>query len=107
MSVFLEPIVICMTITTNFHHIIYEVLTCCFFSGSTISFSHCVKKISICNRRTCGEKKSVLYFVCVLRYEIEEGLKRLREVKPAGETYMHEGIKQVSLPSQIKLITTQ
>lgn len=48
----------------------------------------------------------MLYFVCVVRYEIEEGLKNLREVKPAGETYMHEGIKQVSLPSQIKLITT-
>ncbi|XP_040898284.1 ANTXR cell adhesion molecule 2a [Toxotes jaculatrix] len=30
------------------------------------------------------------------RYEIEEGLKRLRAVKPAGETYMHEGIKEAS-----------
>ncbi|XP_071340067.1 anthrax toxin receptor 2 [Trachinotus anak] len=30
------------------------------------------------------------------RDEIEEGLKRLREVKPAGETYMHEGIKEAS-----------
>ncbi|XP_035514294.1 ANTXR cell adhesion molecule 2a [Morone saxatilis] len=34
------------------------------------------------------------------RDEIEEGLKRLRDVKPAGETYMHEGIKQASV--QIK-----
>lgn len=33
--------------------------------------------------------------VCVFRYEIEEGLRRLRDVKPAGETYMHEGIKEV------------
>ncbi|XP_059192419.1 ANTXR cell adhesion molecule 2a [Centropristis striata] len=30
------------------------------------------------------------------RYAIEEGLQRLREVKPAGETYMHEGIKAAS-----------
>ncbi|KAK5612575.1 hypothetical protein CRENBAI_011478 [Crenichthys baileyi] len=30
------------------------------------------------------------------RYEIEEGLRRLSDVKPAGETYMHEGIKQAS-----------
>uniref|UniRef100_A0A672Y4P3 Anthrax toxin receptor n=1 Tax=Sphaeramia orbicularis TaxID=375764 RepID=A0A672Y4P3_9TELE len=34
------------------------------------------------------------------RYEIEEGLKRLRDVKPAGETFMHEGLKQAS--AQIK-----
>ncbi|XP_064781460.1 anthrax toxin receptor 2-like [Oncorhynchus masou masou] len=34
------------------------------------------------------------------RYEIQEGLERLREVKPAGETYMHEGIKEANL--QIK-----
>uniref|UniRef100_A0A671XI69 ANTXR cell adhesion molecule 2a n=1 Tax=Sparus aurata TaxID=8175 RepID=A0A671XI69_SPAAU len=39
------------------------------------------------------------------RYEIEEGLKRLREVKPAGETYMHEGIKQAS--AQIQAQTTK
>lgn len=29
------------------------------------------------------------------RFQIEEGLKRLRDVQPAGETYMHEGIKKV------------
>ncbi|XP_070690501.1 anthrax toxin receptor 2 [Pempheris klunzingeri] len=34
------------------------------------------------------------------RYKIEEGLKRLREVKPAGETYMHEGIKEASAQIQ-------
>ncbi|XP_034452057.1 ANTXR cell adhesion molecule 2a isoform X2 [Hippoglossus hippoglossus] len=28
------------------------------------------------------------------RYEIEKGLERLKAVKPAGETYMHEGIKE-------------
>ncbi|XP_037633510.1 ANTXR cell adhesion molecule 2a [Sebastes umbrosus] len=39
------------------------------------------------------------------RYEIEEGLKRLREVKPAGETYMHEGIKAAS--TQIRAQTTK
>lgn len=35
----------------------------------------------------------ILWFL--FRYQIEEGLKRLHDVKPAGETYMHEGIKQV------------
>uniref|UniRef100_G3N4Q7 ANTXR cell adhesion molecule 2a n=2 Tax=Gasterosteus aculeatus TaxID=69293 RepID=G3N4Q7_GASAC len=34
------------------------------------------------------------------RNEIEAGLKSLREVKPVGETYMHEGIKEAS--SQIR-----
>uniref|UniRef100_A0A4W6EG97 Anthrax toxin receptor n=1 Tax=Lates calcarifer TaxID=8187 RepID=A0A4W6EG97_LATCA len=34
------------------------------------------------------------------RSKIEEGLKRLREVKPAGETYMHEGIKEASAQIQ-------
>lgn len=34
------------------------------------------------------------------RYEIEEGLKRLHAVKPAGETYMHEGIKEASAQIQ-------
>ncbi|KAJ4942321.1 hypothetical protein JOQ06_012187, partial [Pogonophryne albipinna] len=33
-------------------------------------------------------------------YEIEQGLKRLRAVKPAGETYMHEGIKEASAQIQ-------
>lgn len=48
-----------------------------------------------------------MFVSCVLRYKIEEGLKRLREVKPAGETYMHEGIKEVSSPSQRKPVTAQ
>uniref|UniRef100_A0A673XF28 ANTXR cell adhesion molecule 2a n=1 Tax=Salmo trutta TaxID=8032 RepID=A0A673XF28_SALTR len=39
------------------------------------------------------------------RYEIQEGLERLREVKPAGETYMHEGIKEANY--QIKAQTTK
>ncbi|KAK6305951.1 hypothetical protein J4Q44_G00228760 [Coregonus suidteri] len=39
------------------------------------------------------------------RYEIQEGLERLREVKPAGETYMHEGIKAAN--DQIKAQTTK
>ncbi|XP_023814667.1 anthrax toxin receptor 2 isoform X1 [Oryzias latipes] len=30
------------------------------------------------------------------RNQIEGGLKRLRDVRPAGETYMHEGIKKAS-----------
>ncbi|RVE68680.1 hypothetical protein OJAV_G00095300 [Oryzias javanicus] len=30
------------------------------------------------------------------RNRIEAGLKRLRDVRPAGETYMHEGIKKAS-----------
>ncbi|XP_058492356.1 ANTXR cell adhesion molecule 2a [Solea solea] len=30
------------------------------------------------------------------RHEIEEGLENLRQVKPAGETFMHEGIKQAT-----------
>ncbi|KAL6114893.1 antxr2 [Pungitius sinensis] len=34
------------------------------------------------------------------RAEIEEGLKRLQDVKPAGETYMHEGIKEASAQIQ-------
>ncbi|KAI4788598.1 hypothetical protein KUCAC02_035758, partial [Chaenocephalus aceratus] len=33
-------------------------------------------------------------------YEIEQGLERLRAVKPAGETYMHEGIKEASAQIQ-------
>uniref|UniRef100_A0A8C4EMK3 ANTXR cell adhesion molecule 2a n=1 Tax=Dicentrarchus labrax TaxID=13489 RepID=A0A8C4EMK3_DICLA len=45
-------------------------------------------------------KATVLLPLTGDRYEIEEGLKRLRDVKPAGETYMHEGIKQASV--QIK-----
>ncbi|CAN9512720.1 unnamed protein product [Ophioblennius macclurei] len=34
------------------------------------------------------------------RFEIEEGLKRLRAVNPAGETFMHEGIKKASVQIQ-------
>uniref|UniRef100_A0A3Q1H3K2 ANTXR cell adhesion molecule 2a n=1 Tax=Acanthochromis polyacanthus TaxID=80966 RepID=A0A3Q1H3K2_9TELE len=34
------------------------------------------------------------------RYEIEEGLRRLKAVTPAGETYMHEGIKQATAQIQ-------
>ncbi|KAJ7986921.1 hypothetical protein DPEC_G00333400 [Dallia pectoralis] len=30
------------------------------------------------------------------RYEIDEGLKKLRDIRPAGETYMHEGLKSAS-----------
>ncbi|XP_034458332.1 anthrax toxin receptor 2-like isoform X1 [Hippoglossus hippoglossus] len=30
------------------------------------------------------------------RSEIDEGLKKLSQIKPAGETYMHEGMKAVS-----------
>ncbi|CAB1319252.1 unnamed protein product, partial [Coregonus sp. 'balchen'] len=45
-----------------------------------------------------------LYFV-LDRYEIQEGLERLREVKPAGETYMHEGIKEAN--DQIKAQATK
>ncbi|XP_070821151.1 anthrax toxin receptor 2 [Chaetodon trifascialis] len=45
-------------------------------------------------------KATVLLPLTGDRYEIEEGLKRLRDVKPAGETYMHEGIKQASAQIQ-------
>uniref|UniRef100_A0A672GNJ5 Anthrax toxin receptor n=1 Tax=Salarias fasciatus TaxID=181472 RepID=A0A672GNJ5_SALFA len=34
------------------------------------------------------------------RSEIEEGLERLRAVQPAGETFMHEGIKKASVQIQ-------
>ncbi|XP_060894968.1 ANTXR cell adhesion molecule 2a isoform X2 [Labrus mixtus] len=47
-----------------------------------------------------SSKATVLLPLTGDRYEIEEGLKRLKEVKPAGETFMHEGIKQAS--AQIK-----
>ncbi|XP_070299351.1 anthrax toxin receptor 2 [Salvelinus sp. IW2-2015] len=30
------------------------------------------------------------------RYEIDEGLKKLSKIRPAGETYMHEGMKAAS-----------
>ncbi|TNN71746.1 Anthrax toxin receptor 2 [Liparis tanakae] len=40
------------------------------------------------------------------RSEIEEGLQRLREVKPAGETYMHEGLKEASVQIQRQTTTT-
>lgn len=47
---------------------------------------------------------STIYSVCaLLRYEIEEGLRRLRDVKPAGETYMHEGIKQVIFHFHVRI----
>uniref|UniRef100_A0A3P8WD18 Anthrax toxin receptor n=1 Tax=Cynoglossus semilaevis TaxID=244447 RepID=A0A3P8WD18_CYNSE len=39
------------------------------------------------------------------RYEIERGLEKLRNVKPAGETYMHEGIKMAT--DQIKQQATK
>ncbi|KAM9858354.1 anthrax toxin receptor 2 [Aulostomus maculatus] len=39
------------------------------------------------------------------RYEIQKGLERLRDVKPAGETYMHTGIKEAS--DQIQKQTTK
>ncbi|KAM6930435.1 anthrax toxin receptor 2 [Xenentodon cancila] len=34
------------------------------------------------------------------RYQIEEGLKRLRDVIPAGDTFMHEGLKKASVQIQ-------
>uniref|UniRef100_A0A3Q3MPK9 Anthrax toxin receptor n=1 Tax=Mastacembelus armatus TaxID=205130 RepID=A0A3Q3MPK9_9TELE len=39
------------------------------------------------------------------RYKIEDGLRRLQAVKPAGETFMHEGIKEAS--AQIQAQTTK
>lgn len=39
------------------------------------------------------------HFVCLFSDKIKEGLKNLYNVKPAGETYMHEGIKEVSAAS--------
>ncbi|XP_068617081.1 anthrax toxin receptor 2 [Brachionichthys hirsutus] len=50
-------------------------------------------------------KATVLLPLTGDRYEIEEGLQRLRDVKPAGETYMHEGIKEAS--AQIRAQTTK
>lgn len=43
--------------------------------------------------------------VCVLwlgRTEIDNGLKMLSQIKPAGETYMHEGLIAVSQVSSTK-----
>lgn len=37
---------------------------------------------------------TVSYFF-VFREKIKKGLKDLEEVKPAGDTYIHEGLKQV------------
>lgn len=34
-------------------------------------------------------------YVFVFRERIKKGLKDLEEVKPAGDTYIHEGLKQV------------
>ncbi|KAI3372917.1 hypothetical protein L3Q82_023365 [Scortum barcoo] len=45
-------------------------------------------------------KATVLLPLTGNRYEIDEGLKRLHDVKPAGETYMHEGIKEASAQIQ-------
>lgn len=45
-------------------------------------------------------KATVLLPLTGDRYRIEEGLRRLRDVQPAGETYMHEGIKEASLQIQ-------
>lgn len=36
------------------------------------------------------------------RFQIEDGLKRLESVKPAGETFMHEGIKQARTQIEIQ-----
>nr|XP_046241854.1 ANTXR cell adhesion molecule 2a [Scatophagus argus] len=45
-------------------------------------------------------KATVLLPLTGDRYKIEEGLKALRAVVPAGETYMHEGIKEASVQIQ-------
>ena len=34
-------------------------------------------------------------YLFVFREKIKKGLKDLEEVKPAGDTYIHEGLKQV------------
>lgn len=36
-----------------------------------------------------------LFYFFVFRGKIKKGLKDLEEVKPAGDTYIHEGLKQV------------
>lgn len=68
------------------------------FTGDPGTFTHSVESIHQFSAPICS--------VCVFRYEIEEGLRRLHDVKPAGETYMHEGIKEVILQStSLKLFT--
>ncbi|XP_007547449.1 anthrax toxin receptor 2 [Poecilia formosa] len=54
---------------------------------------------------TFSSRAEVLLPLTGDRYEIEEGLKRLHNVVPAGETYMHEGIKEAS--AQIKQQSTK
>ncbi|XP_054895778.1 ANTXR cell adhesion molecule 2a [Poeciliopsis prolifica] len=49
---------------------------------------------------TFSSKAEVLLPLTGDRYEIEEGLRRLHNVIPAGETYMHEGIKEASTQIQ-------
>uniref|UniRef100_A0A3B3VBK5 Anthrax toxin receptor n=1 Tax=Poecilia latipinna TaxID=48699 RepID=A0A3B3VBK5_9TELE len=49
---------------------------------------------------TFSSRAEVLLPLTGDRYEIEEGLKRLHNVVPAGETYMHEGIKEASAQIQ-------
>ncbi|TWW60849.1 Anthrax toxin receptor 2 [Takifugu flavidus] len=39
-------------------------------------------------------------------YKIEDGLRKLADVKPAGETYMHEGIKEASAQIRAQSSTT-
>ena len=36
-----------------------------------------------------------VFYLFVFREQIKKGLKDLEEVKPAGDTYIHEGLKQV------------
>ncbi|XP_041854274.1 ANTXR cell adhesion molecule 2a isoform X2 [Melanotaenia boesemani] len=43
-----------------------------------------------------SSKAEVLLPLTGDKYEIEEGLKRLKKVTPVGETFMHEGIKEAS-----------
>lgn len=37
-----------------------------------------------------------LHMFMQFRAKIDEGLRKLKDVKPAGDTYMHEGIIQVN-----------
>lgn len=36
------------------------------------------------------------------RAEIDQGLERLKQITPAGETYMHEGMKAVSMNEKLR-----
>jgi len=43
----------------------------------------------------------------IIRGKIHDGLRILNEVKPAGETYMHEGMKLVNIWTDSNIWTVE